>query len=416
MRTELVSKNTQKADPWWEVGYEEVISPTVEPMDGQSLSLVHEIISRIGLVSSGPSAQRKIQILVSSLIYQSYRLQRKLDQGKADKLIIGWPHNKDYWIEKGTVGHKIAKDVRESLIKLGWLTLEANAKVDLYTGEGVCTGYSVSPEVASYQIRVRTTEFKKSIRGLKSGHIDQEEDERIRRLWSAWDKHPLFFEGHQFTRAYRKYSNYERKRGGRFYGPWTTLRPDDRLKSTIDGEVVAEVDVRAMNLTLLASYSGLMPKPMTRSFDDPYDCGMHNHRDQIKAYFMEAIGSGNPQKNQVGRQLKALGTTNDQLRVLNKVIRPAYPCLTALKKNHVDSEFFAFHEAEIMLRATEQIDLPMYILHDCMICKTSHAVQVADAIRKAFYGYVENLGWYPLRPAIKVSFTDGSTVRSGSRA
>ena len=50
MRTELVSKNTQKADPWWEIGYEEVISPTVEPMDGQSLSLVHEIISRIGLV------------------------------------------------------------------------------------------------------------------------------------------------------------------------------------------------------------------------------------------------------------------------------------------------------------------------------------------------------------------------------
>ncbi|MAJ04507.1 MAG: hypothetical protein CMH03_07280, partial [Marinovum sp.] len=75
---------------------------------------------------------------------------------------------------------------------------------------------------------------------------------------------------------------------------WTTMKPEERLKCTIDGKPVAEVDVSGMNLTLLASISGEIP--FSTRFKDAYACDWED-RDQVKAIINETIGAGTIEQN-----------------------------------------------------------------------------------------------------------------------
>lgn len=414
----LVSNNEEKFPNAWLFPFElfdEVLSPRVEPHDEKSIRLIEDLVDELGLRSSRPTSHKKICVLLTSLIFQSYRLERKVEEGKSSRMLIGWPHGKGYWTDKKVVGHVLASQVREKLIKAGWLSFVREAEINLFTHEGYCSGYELNQAIPSYQLKVVTSDLLPTVVGVSKSKLDPDVDERIRKLWRKWEKQPLVYQGNYFTKATRTFSDYEKRRGGRFQGSWTTMRKAERLKCTISGNPVAEVDVRGMYPTLLASYASKIP--FTRHFEDPYKCGYDGDREHIKAYLTEAIGAGNPRKNQIGGRMDSMGLTNEDVKRMNQYIRPFYQCLSSLRKGYIDSEFFAYHESEIMFRVAERASKwPVYILHDCLICVAQDAQRVAERIQATFGVYVEEQGWKRVYPAVKIEYADGSSViKHGSR-
>ena len=82
------------------------------------------------------------------------------------------------------------------------------------------------------------------------------------------------------------------------------MKPEERLKCTIDGKPVAEVDVSGMNLTLLASISGEIP--FSTRFQDAYDCDWED-RGQVKAIINETKGTGTIKHHRIGNLAKGAG-------------------------------------------------------------------------------------------------------------
>ena len=75
---------------------------------------------------------------------------------------------------------------------------------------------------------------------------------------------------------------------GRFYAPVSTMSPEDRQRVTVNGEPVAEVDVRASQLTVLLGLSGQAEAP-----EDPY-AAAGLPRAVVKGWVIQSLGSGAP--------------------------------------------------------------------------------------------------------------------------
>ena len=83
--------------------------------------------------------------------------------------------------------------------------------------------------------------------------------------------------------------------GGRLYSQHFTdsyqvMSAEQRLKMTINGDPVAEIDIRASYLTIFLSLHGIqLPE------DDPYELpGLGpEHRDAVKAWMVATFGNPN---------------------------------------------------------------------------------------------------------------------------
>ena len=286
----------------------------------------------------------------------------------------------------------------------GWVTWAKKATINLHDGSGNCNGYLVADFVPSKTdgVSFQTTDliYAVSTSALESKLISVNEDARMRSLWDFWRQHPLTYGNTKMFTASRKFNNLELNRGGRIYGPWTTMKPEERLKCTIDGKPVAEVDVSGMNLTLLASISGEIP--FSTRFKDAYACDWED-RDQVKAIINETIGAGTVKHYTIGKLAKGAGLSQEQFTHIRKtVIAPKFKCLKILKKGEMDSLTLAFHESEIMLRVAERLTTPIYILHDCLICQQQEALEVGKELQFEYIRYCQEQGWTPLAPAFSI--------------
>ena len=99
-----------------------------------------------------------------------------------------------------------------------------------------------------------------------------------------------------------------------------------------------------------------------------------------------------------------------------KLHRPKFRCLQALKKGELDSLTLAFHESEIMMRAVERLRIPVFILHDCLICQQSYELEVGKELQDIYINYCREQGWTPVAPAFSVARSGKDEVRySGYR-
>lgn len=207
--------------------------------------------------------------------------------------------------------------------------------------------------------------------------VDSSVDKRTKALWSLWKSSPLTYGDLKMWTAQRSFSDEALTEGGRFYGPWTSMKPQQRLHCTIDSQLVAEVDVSGMHLTLLFAISG--QSPFENKFSDPYQLPslVGISRKEIKAVINSAIGGGTTQQTQPTKMIKDAGINQERLTEIRRAIIPAYECLDALWKKGTPREFYsehlAWHEAEIMMRVVETLQQPIFILHDCLICQRDTA-------------------------------------------
>ena len=68
----------------------------------------------------------------------------------------------------------------------------------------------------------------------------------------------------------------------------------------------------------------------------------------------------------------------------------------------LDSEALAYHETEILMRVVERLNRPIFILHDCLICKADEALEVGKEVQKEFVQYCIEMDWRPISPAFTI--------------
>ena len=271
-RTKLLNSNPLSLDNLFPSDeFKEVLSPLVEPDTDKDRALVDEHLKVLGCYSRHSVSLAKLRVLLSSFLLQAQRLEERVKR-KGGELIIGWPHDEAYWRVRSRVGYSIAITLRKALIEHGWLTHKVGAKINLYEGEGNCNCYLITDFVPdkgrSLNFQSSDMVYATSSSALKTKVVNSEIDDRTKALWELWKKSPLTFGKQKMWLAQRKFSDKALTREGRFYGTWTSMRQSERLKCTIEGQPVAEVDVSGMYPTLLCSITGHIP--FTTRFKDPY--------------------------------------------------------------------------------------------------------------------------------------------------
>ena len=326
--------------------FAEVLSPLLEPEADADTSIIDGLLHDLGCLSGGTVSNAKMRVLLSSFIVQSRRLEERI-RLKGGQMIIGWPHDEAYWRVRSKVGYKIAIKLRSALITQGWIKHKVGATINLYEGEGSCHGYLIADFVPSKGngIKFQSSEMAYATKSsaLKTKVVDEEIDQRTKALWALWKQAPLTHDNQKMWQAQRRFSNKALTRGGRFYGAWSNMKQSERLKSTIDGQPVAEVDVSGMYPTLLCSISGHVP--FTARFKDPYAIE-DIHRDEVKAVLGSAIGGGTTQQRTPTKMIEKAGISQMRLSEIRKVIIPRFKCLEVLQKGVMDSEALAIHETE----------------------------------------------------------------------
>jgi hypothetical protein len=395
-QTKLLSSNPDRLDLLFESEqFSEVLSPVVQPQAIIDEQQIDHLLIQIGCHSNRPASLSKLRTLMSSFLVQAQRLANRV-QRKSGQMVIGWPHDEAYWRTRSEVGYKISIALREALLESGWITHHKQATINLYHGESNCNGYLIAdfvPELAhgiAFQSSELTYPTKSSARETKGKKVTNEAlDKRTTALWELWKSKPLTLGDLKMWRATRSFSNKELTRGGRFFGPWTSMNKErERLKCTIGGSAVAEVDVSGMYPTLLCAITGHVP--FKTRFKDPYFIeGIE--REEVKTVLTSAIGGGTANQKTLTDLMRKSGLTQKRLTEIRRVILPKFGFLRSLKKGVLDSEALAYHETEILMRVVERLNRPIFILHDCLICKAEEALEVGKEMQKEFVRYcVEN--------------------------
>ena len=406
-QTKLLSSNPDRLDLLMESEqFSEVLSPVVQPQAIIDEEQIDHLLIQIGCHSNRPASLSKLRTLISSFLVQAQRLANRV-QRKGGQMVIGWPHDEAYWRTRSEVGYKISIALREALLESGWITHHKQATINLYHGESNCNGYLIADFVTelahgiAFQSSELTYPTKSSARETKGKKVTNEAlDKRTIALWELWKSEPLTLGDLKMWRATRSFSNKELTRGGRFFGPWTSMNKErERLKCTIGGSAVAEVDVSGMYPTLLCAITRHVP--FKTRFKDPYFIeGIE--REEVKTVVTSAIGGGTSNQRTLTDLMRKSGLTQQRLTEIRRIILPKFECLRSLKKGVLDSEALAYHQTEILLRVVERLNRPIFILHDCLICKAEEALEVGKEIQKEFVQYCVENDWLPISPAFTI--------------
>jgi hypothetical protein len=409
VKSKLISAHEEKTS-WGRHEFQEVVSPQIEPATESSTVAIDQLLTDLGCLGDRPTSNAKVRVLLSSFLMQAQRLESRVER-KGGRMIIGWPHDEKYWRIRSQIGYKVAAKLRTALIKHGWMRHEITAEVNLYHETGSCHGYLIADFVPSkaqgilFQSNESFIYATKSSK-LKTKVVGPEIDKRTKAIWALWKKAPLAYGANNpilMWIAHRAFSDTELTKGGRFYGPWTSMRKVERLKCTIGGKPVAEVDVSGMFLTLLCSITGDVP--FKTRFEDPYQLPHHFKgidRSEIKAVINSAIGGGSWKQYQPTKMIEEEGISQERLKEIRSAIIPTYKCLQSLHKTEMYSETLAMHEVEIMMRLVERLQKPIFILHDCLICQQDDALDVGKELQKQYVSYCIEKGWTPIEPAFSI--------------
>ena len=249
----------------------------------------------------------------------------------------------------------------------------------------------------------------------------------VEALDEFWRLHPIVLpSGHAGASAKRVFHDGRLDAGGRFYGLWTGQdKETSRLKSTIDGEPICELDIRASQPTLLSCLLGErlgglqkgqewsdVYGELSRLLMTHYEWTLHDdkidvialfvrNRKTAKSVIMEMIGQGDPRKKKASKDLKEkYGLSEVGWDTFRDRLVETVPALELLEPRYDDkggltgyingAGFLSYHESEMMLQALlvlKDHDIPAYPVHDCLIVKTTDSRLAARTYREVIRQY-----------------------------
>jgi hypothetical protein len=212
-------------------------------------------------------------------------------------------------------------------------------------------------------------------------------------------------------------------KGGRFYSQhypsYQVLSADERARMTINGEPVAEVDIRASYLTIFLSTHGIQ----LDAIKDPYELpGLNReHRAAVKAWMVATFGNTKRIRRWPPRMLqKSPELRQYRVSTITTAALAKYPALEtwgeATFRGHVIGwADLMYLESAIMF--STMLDLmrdhhtPSLSVHDSLIVPVSRAEVARDAIKARF------LAQQKVTPLLKINMppeTSKNAVRPPS--
>jgi hypothetical protein len=217
----------------------------------------------------------------------------------------------------------------------------------------------------------------------------------IRELNAYFDKQKLrggFHHGYVRIFSNGNDPDFEWDKGGRFYSQHFTesyqvMSSERRRMMTINGEPVAEIDIRASYLTIFLSMHGIQ----LDTTKDPYEVPGFPEEDRtaVKQWFVATFGNTKPIRRWPPRMLKDKPELS-QYRVadITAAVTSKYPAL-AIWGEPLDGRIIGwadlmFIESEVMFGAMRNLmyihDTPSLSVHDSLIVPASKVEEARDAI------------------------------------
>lgn len=209
----------------------------------------------------------------------------------------------------------------------------------------------------------------------------------------------IFNDGDQPDFTWNKGGRFYSIPGGQAYERWgADLR--QRL-ITINGEQVAEVDLKASHLTLLHAIAGEPFLPSDDPLYDPYTIpGLPRH--VVKLWVAQTIGSSNPMADRWSRTSQADYEEERPgqrlrhafpIREVAAAVKDEHPLLIDVGVLGYSTLDLQYHEAEILRLAMEQLmfaqGIPVLPIHDALIVPRTRTAEAERCLKEAFKGYVE---------------------------
>ena len=192
----------------------------------------------------------------------------------------------------------------------------------------------------------------------------------------------------------RIFNNRSWKKGGRLYSPCEgtyQLMPErERLEMTINGEPVAEIDIKASHLTI---YHAMVGEPL-ESFSDPY-ARVGIERDVAKQWCITSFGNSAPKtkwppktveeyRKNTGKDLRKVAKAS----AVAKLMLEAFPALKKLEEHHDIWADLQFIEAEAVIGTVLILirthGVPSLSMHDGLIVPRSKADLAKTVLTKEY--------------------------------
>jgi hypothetical protein len=215
--------------------------------------------------------------------------------------------------------------------------------------------------------------------------------------------------GGQHDGYLRIFNNGSWDKGGRLYsigGGYQTLPPQQRLQMKINGEAVAEIDIKASHLTIF--HARLVGEPLEIG-GDPYALVPDIPREVAKRWCTESFGNSAPKikwsRKDITEHLEETGKKLPKASAVARKMLLAFPALKMLGEHPHTWADLQFIEAEVvirtMLRLMREHEVPSLAMHDGLIVPRSNA-HVAKAILAKEYRCVVGV-----EPILTVEPDDG---------
>ena len=348
------------------------VHPHYMPKDVETRTAIDLLADGLGL-----GEREKYVCALSSFVVAC-----KTANGK-DSNLIAFPGNANYYAGTG-FGFKVATKTRDALIESGYLKQIQKSQKG-YSAVYEFSKMDLSGQYVSqitWPIRVREGKKQGQKRGflLQRDHCRKrfkgrymEAESRVKKLNKTYSDHPLSSpDGLSWGGAHRVFNDGRLDRGGRLYGDWQQLKESDRLKLTIDGEQVAEIDITACFLFIASALAGC---PITRR--DPYSAipwvkGKAT-RDLSKRLIASIISTDGPlSKFPRGVRDEFSIPKKDSLSDYQDPILETFPVLRDLLTAGLE---VMFRESETVFATIEALatdGVVAYPVHDCLLVQKAH--------------------------------------------
>lgn len=459
------------------------------PFNDKAHQLCAEIVSALELKDTTKASEKSL-LTVASFLFAAQRIiriqQRQSDQSEPLPVYFGVQRGASAWSNYPLIGKVHSIKVINRLVELGYLggkvegsgdsNVVKNNETNKFSSLPIMTLYPINADkfdddlseacfidVGRPRVRVNGLETRGQRRRRKHNNLkkpvigkrDAERlfgdtliasEERLERLFSFWRSYPLILPwGHAAASATRIYHDGRMDAGGRLYGYWTSLDGSDRVKSTIDGEAVCEIDICASQPTLLSSLLGfkvnlkhdqvywhdlyaeltsLWAHKLLQSRQDP----LIDHLEQIqrsrsiaKGVVMEMIGTGNAGKARPSAKLKeATHLEDSEWQLFQREVIKAAPALSELEPRYDNKDnvtgyvngagFLSYHESEMIMQTLEAlmaVGIPAFPVHDSLVVKQSDANQTAKIFRDTINSYCHKVSGLNVLVPLAVTTSSG---------
>jgi len=224
--------------------------------------------------------------------------------------------------------------------------------------------------------------------------------------------------GVPFVGLFRSFNNFddskrELKDGGRLYaegGSYQRLSQEQRLTLKIDGECVAEVDIKASHFNLVFLVARMLDKtiPELEPEEDPYHIDSLP-RDVVKEWFVAYTATLKPRSRWSEDAFKSLkeegiDLADYKVKEVGEAVARKYPFIHNLPDNSDNWGYLQRREADAIIatmrRLANEYDVPSYPVHDSLLVKRSDVFLVTRVMKESFSSIIG------FTPVLKVSMSE----------